>query len=370
MVGAGDRNVGKTEFACSLIRKFGSKHNIIGLKVTTIKQADGGCPRGGLGCGVCSSLEGNFSITEETNRQSDKDTCRMLAAGAARVFWLRALKTHLNEGISALQDVIGDGAVSVCESNSLRHVVEPGLFVMLKGRGTANCKASAKDVAQYADRTVFFDGSDFDISLDEIELIDGRWTNKMRATAIIMAGGQSARMGQDKSMLAVNGEPVIKHIFEQLCPHFSQILVSSNDVSKYSFLGVEVVPDEVAGKGPLMGIASALRVSMNDVNFVVACDIPEFDIDFVRWMVRESKGFDAIVPQTGPGRFEPLFAIYKKSTLTAIDKAIVAENYRIIDPLSDCKVNYIDLPGAEQLKNLNTMKDYREFVMEKKNVAV
>ena len=36
MIGAGDRNVGKTEFACSLIWKFGSQHNIIGIKVTTI----------------------------------------------------------------------------------------------------------------------------------------------------------------------------------------------------------------------------------------------------------------------------------------------------------------------------------------------
>ena len=123
MIGAGDRNAGKTEFVCSLIRKFCSRHNIVGIKVTTIEQANGGCPRGEPDCGVCATLKGSFCIIEETDSQSDKDTCRMLASGAGRVFWLRALKAHLEEGISALQDVIGDDAILICESNSLRQVV-------------------------------------------------------------------------------------------------------------------------------------------------------------------------------------------------------------------------------------------------------
>ena len=93
MIGAGDRNIGKTEFACSLIRKFSSRRNIIGIKVTTIDETRGGCPHGGDGCGVCASLQGNFCITEETDSKPDKDTCRMLAAGATKVFWLRVLKS-------------------------------------------------------------------------------------------------------------------------------------------------------------------------------------------------------------------------------------------------------------------------------------
>ena len=122
----------------------------------------------------------------------------------------------------------------------------------------------------------------------------------MKATAIIMAGGKSKRMGRDKSMLLINGEPVIKHIYEQLLPHFDQVLVSSDNVSKYTFLGARVVPDEVTGKGPLIGIASAIRVSANDANFVIACDIPQIDISFVQQMVKKSKGFDAVMPKTGP----------------------------------------------------------------------
>ena len=370
MVGASDRNIGKTEFACSLIRKFGSQHNVIGIKVTTIEQANDSCPRGGQGCGVCTTLEGNFCITEETDRQSDKDTCRMLAAGAKKVFWLRALKQHLEEGVNALQAAIGTDAVSVCESNSLRLVVEPGLFFMFKAVDSNKCKPSAAQVANLADRTVLFDGSNFDISLDEIELIDGRWVNKMWATAIIMAGGRSRRMGQDKTILEINGTPAIKYVFDQLRLHFDQILVSSSNMAKHSFPGVEVVPDEVANKGPLMGIASALRVSRNDMNFVIACDIPEVDIVLVRRLINKSRNFDAVVPQTGPSQYEPLFAVYKKSMLAAIDESIISGNYKILDPLKKCKVNYVELPRSEQIKNLNTMNDYLQFVKEISGVAV
>ena len=362
MVGAVDRNVGKTKFACLLISKFSFRCSIVGIKVTAINKADGGCPRGVSGCDVCSSLEGPFHITEETDRRAHKDTCRMLAAGASRVFWLRALKTHLKEGMVALLDIIGDDAVLVCESNSLRRVVEPGLFVMVKGNGGEKRKVSAKDIIRWADRIVFFDGNEFDIDADEIGLADGRWACKMEATAIIMAGGDSARMGQDKSILLIEGQPMIKHIYDQLCPHFNQIIISSNDISKYSFLGIEVVPDKVAGHGPLGGIASALKASANDLNFVVACDIPQVDTALMKTMFKECRDFDAVVPGIGQSRYEPLFAVYKKSTLAAIEAALLSGNNRIIDALSCCRVRYIDLTGTQQLNNLNTMKDYWEFV--------
>ena len=370
MVGAGGRNVGKTEFACSLIRKFSPEHDVIGIKVTTIEQAHASCHRGGEGCGACASLEDNFCITEETDSNSDKDTCRMLAAGAKKVFWLRVLKEHLSEGINALLTAIGPDAVSVCESNSLRLVVEPGLFFMFKAAGSDECKPSAGRVEKYADRTVLFDGSDFDINLDQIELIDGQWIYKMQATAVIMAGGASRRMGQDKAVLEIDGTYAIKYVYEKLRPHFDQVLISSSNIAEHSLPGVKIVADEITGKGPLVGIASALRISRNETNFVIACDIPEIDISLVRRIINQSKGFDAVLPKTSSSKLEPLFAVYKKNTLAAIDESIIAGDYKILIPLEKCRVNYFDLPRDEQIKNLNTMKDYLQFVKEKSGDTV
>jgi len=363
MVGSLGRSLGKTELSCSIIKKFGPKCDIIGIKVTTIEDPDGGCPHGS-GCGACSSLDADYDITEETDSKSDKDTCRMLAAGAERVFWLRALKTHLEDGMSALLDTIGKDAICICESNSLRHLVEPGLFVMVKNHETKELKPSAVEVERHADLSVYFDGTGFDIDLDEIGLVDGRWSYRTKATAIIMAGGGSRRLERDKSMLDVAGQPMIKHIYDQLRPHFNQILISSNEVSKYDFVGVEVVPDRISGQGPLMGIASAMEASANEMNFVIACDLPQVDTFLMRRMLRECRDCDGAVPRLGGSCYEPLFAVYRKNMLNIINELLASGRRKIDEVYNHCKIGYIDLAEDRRPRNINTMADYREFVNE------
>ena len=360
MIGSAGTNTGKTELACALIRKFSKSNDIAGIKVTTIKAKDGQCPRGGQGCGVCSSLDGDFCITEESESNRDKDTARLLAAGASRVFWLRVMKTHLKEGLAALTRIIGPDAVSVCESNSLRQVVEPGLFLMVKGRNLKTWKSSARAVRRYADRIVVAGGQSFDFDLEQIKLNGGKWTIEEKATAIIMAGGDSSRMGADKSMLPIKGRPLIEHICEQLRGTFGQILISTNEVEKLAFLGFEIIPDKTPGQGPLMGIASALEGSANELNFVVSCDIPHIELWFVRRMLSEAKAVDVVIPTTGDEKYEPLFAVYCKSALEAINEVLDAGRRKISDVFARCNVKYIELE-AERFVNLNTMAEYEEF---------
>ncbi|MHC4533931.1 MAG: molybdenum cofactor guanylyltransferase, partial [Planctomycetota bacterium] len=242
MIGSAGSNVGKTELASVLLGKIGQSSDVIGIKVTTIRDKEGQCPRGGEGCGVCSSLEGVYNIVEELDSSSKKDTARLLAAGASRVFWLRVQEEHLLEGMTALLDIIGHDSVSICESNSLRQVVEPGLFLMVGSRNSKNWKSSALGVKKYADRIVISDGSSFDFDPNRIKFVNGKWIINLPATAIIMAGGQSSRMGIDKSMLSVKGQSIIEVICEQLRGSFDEILISANQVDKFAFLGFKVVP--------------------------------------------------------------------------------------------------------------------------------
>jgi len=363
MIGSAGANVGKTELACAVLRKLSKNHNITGIKVTTIKDKDGQCPRGGEGCGVCSSLEGNFLITEETSKTSDKDTSRLLAAGAGRVFWIRVLQDHLVEATNALLDIIGPDAVLICESNSLRQVVEPGLFLMARNNDSNSWKKSAQRVKNHADRIVISDGGNFNLDLDRIKLVDGNWILPEKATAIIMAGGASRRMGTDKSMLTIEDKPIIERTCEQLGNCFEQILISANEVEKYTFLGFQIVPDKVPEQGPLMGIASTLEASVNELNFVIACDIPQIKLVTIKQMLAraaESKA-DIVVPKTGKNKYEPLFAVYRKSALEAINKTLSSGKRKIADVFNLCKVEYFELDDTDRLLNLNTMTEYEEY---------
>ncbi|MCP4608305.1 MAG: molybdenum cofactor guanylyltransferase [Planctomycetes bacterium] len=336
------------------------------MKVSTIDSVNESHHPDVTRAGKSNSPSRHYYITEEKERCRHTDTSRMLAAGAKKVLWLQALNTHLEEGIKVLLDNFDDKTVSICESNRARRIIAPGAFLMIRNSQETNWKPSAQEVFEYADRIVVSDGTQFDIDLNDIQLHCSRWTVKMPATAIILAGGKSTRMGQDKNMLPINKRPMIEHVYKQLKPYFSEIIISANHQSRYSFLGETIIRDKVADIGPLMGLASALRASKNEANFVIACDIPEIDISIVKAMLRQIGDYDAVVPKVGLSHYEPLFAVYSKKGLPLLDHALQSEIYGIVHALRDCNVKYIDLT-SRSIENINTKDDYQKFIKEKIN---
>ena len=125
MIGGNARHSGKTSLACGVIRKFSARHELIGLKVTGIKPGT-------------DEFHGNhkdepsqpYTILEETERHSEKDTSQMIQAGAARVFYIRTDDACLNEAISRFLQIAGNCPV-VCESRSLRSLVQPGVYLLM-----------------------------------------------------------------------------------------------------------------------------------------------------------------------------------------------------------------------------------------------
>ena len=361
MIGSAETKSGKTELACALLRKFNKNNNIIGIKITTIEniEEDGLCSEEGRD--TAFTLKQKYVITEEKNEASGKDTARLLAAGASKVFWLRALKDSLGEGIAALLDRTRPEAVSICESNSLRQIVEPGLFLILKRHNSNIWKNSAMRIKKYADSIVTTKAGSFNLDLNRIKLIDNKWILQEKATAIILAGGTSRRMGADKSMMTIYGLPMIEIICQQLCNCFEQIIISAANINKFAFLGFDIVPDKVPAQGPLMGIYSALEASTNELNFIVACDTPHVELRWIRRMLCEAKKSkaDIVVPITKDGRRQSLFAIYCKSALTVIKKVLSTGNYKVSNVLNLCKVKYIEL--ETNFANLNTKIEYEKF---------
>jgi hypothetical protein len=125
MIGGNARHTGKTSMVCSVISKFSAQLEIIGLKVTGIKPGE-------------DKFHGNhkgeaaepYTILEEINQHSEKDTSQMIRAGATRVFYIRAQDDFMEAAILRFLEIIGNRPI-VCESRSLRTLVEPGLFLLM-----------------------------------------------------------------------------------------------------------------------------------------------------------------------------------------------------------------------------------------------
>jgi len=302
-----------------------------------------------------------FRIDEQTVPSAETDTGRMLAAGARRVFWLRATRENIGAGVEAFLKMVPDRACLVVEGNSARRFVEPGLFILLRDKREADEKESYAALVPLADRIATLDGAEWDFSPEECLFIDGGWMLRPRASAVLLAGGDSRRMGRDKGLLPIGEKPMIAHIVDRLKALFDDILVAANRPGDYAFLGAEIVSDRAPGCGPLMGIASALPRTKNDLNFVMACDIPEFDPGFISRLATQAAGFDAVLPINARGELEPVFAFYRKSVVESARAILASGGRSILDLLPRIRWRSVPIPDGIEIRNINTADDYASF---------
>lgn len=185
-----------------------------------------------------------------------------------------------------------------------------------------------------------------------------------RASAVILAGGRSSRMGYDKAFLELDSRPIIKRQIEELSKAFDPVLVVCNQPELYAGLGVQLVQDQYPGYGPLAGIHAGLKGAPGDAVFVVPCDLPFVTAELGAQMLERLGSADGLV-LTSDGKLEPLCAVYRKSCLPVIEEYLVKKRLKVIDfyPM----VNILLLPAEELvlgrpveqvLFNINTPDDF------------
>jgi hypothetical protein len=131
IAGTGNKS-GKTTLACRVIEQFRNE-GVAGIKITPhFHETTPGL--------VLLSEARGFSIYEETNADSTKDTSRMLKAGARRVFFAKVTDNDLFSAFKAIMGYIPENAPIVCESPALRYHVEPGIFVIMSSDNSHNKK--------------------------------------------------------------------------------------------------------------------------------------------------------------------------------------------------------------------------------------
>ena len=186
-------------------------------------------------------------------------------------------------------------------------------------------------------------------------------------SAIILAGGQSRRMGRDKALIDYQGRPIIAHVIATLRTLSDDIAVVSNRSDVYRSFGVRLVPDYDPPCGPLGGIAVGLQAAQHALAVVVACDMPFLNVTLLRWLIDQAAAYDAVVPQTGE-EFEPLHAIYRRVCHGPIVQRIERGERRVISFFGDVRLRLVPEaewrlrdPTGRSLVNLNTPDDLEKL---------
>ncbi|MBA3822569.1 MAG: molybdenum cofactor guanylyltransferase [Ktedonobacterales bacterium] len=188
-------------------------------------------------------------------------------------------------------------------------------------------------------------------------------------SAIILAGGQSRRMGHDKSLMRVpdTGQTLIEQTIASARTVADDIVISTNDAARYAWLPYPTVADVPGAKGPLGGIAAGLGAIAGQYGLVLACDLPLLAPAVLRVLVEQLRPEDdAVVPRHADGECEPLCAIYHVSTLPTLLSHIQGQQFAVHQVLEAVATHWVDDamlravdPQLQSFSNVNTPDEWR-----------
>lgn len=187
-------------------------------------------------------------------------------------------------------------------------------------------------------------------------------------SVVILAGGESRRLGRDKSLLELAGQPLLERVVNRLAPLSDDLIVVANDPIRYEALGLSVrmVSDRVRGMGSLMGIYSGLTAAYHPHALVVACDMPFLNVPLLRYMIPLAEGHDVVIPRLGR-MMEPLHAIYGKTCLPHMAHLLEHHEKRIIGFFDEVVVRYVEGDEIDRFDplhlsflNVNRLEDWQQ----------
>ena len=188
-------------------------------------------------------------------------------------------------------------------------------------------------------------------------------------TVCIQAGGASSRMGEDKALKPFLGRPLIQRVVDRLNPIADELLVTTNHLDDYAFLGTRLAPDLKPGRGALGGLYTAVASATHPLVAVDACDMPFASARLIEGMSRlmVQHEADVVIAKSEEG-YEPLHAVYRRETcLPAIESAIESDKWKVISWFPHVKVHVLSTeeikpldPAGLAFWNVNTPDEFTE----------
>lgn len=184
-------------------------------------------------------------------------------------------------------------------------------------------------------------------------------------TGIILAGGESRRMGTNKAFVEIEGLPMIRRVLAALRVCCSTVIIVAKDIQPYRRLGVRVVADAHPAQSALVGLCSGLAAATTPWAFVAACDLPFLSPEAVRMLARAAAGFEAAVPRVH-GLWHPLHAVYATSAQPALEAQMTAGVLRLADAIQVLRLRPVTVQELESadatlrtLRNVNSAREQR-----------
>ena len=166
----------------------------------------------------------------------------------------------------------------------------------------------------------------------------------MELGLLVLAGGYSSRMGQDKAQLTWGSSSFIEHTLEKAAAFgFIERLAAINSGEDfYKKLPARLVYDIYPHQGPLSGLHAGLKASDSEYVFVLSCDVPLFDFSLVNRLIERVRATDAdICIFSCRQKWQPLFGIYRKTCVQPIETMLQQGQHRLRDLFPLVKTEFV-----------------------------
>lgn len=192
-----------------------------------------------------------------------------------------------------------------------------------------------------------------------------------KPNAIILAGGASTRLGEDKALIPLRGIPLMTRVAWRLSDLAGRIIIAGRshlpaDIGLST--NVTFVPDTTYGEGPLVGIYSGLLASNAHHNIVVGCDMPFVSRRLLALLLDRAASSDTagVVPEFAADP-QPLCAVYDRDCLDEMRRAIGEGGRSPRDFLKRLSITVVPAqdfsdidPTGRSFFNINTKDDLRK----------
>jgi molybdopterin-guanine dinucleotide biosynthesis protein A len=182
----------------------------------------------------------------------------------------------------------------------------------------------------------------------------------------VLAGGQARRLGGDKPLRPLGGQPLLAHVLARATGQTALLAISANEAgTRFAAFGAPVLPDTVPGfLGPLAGILAGMEWAADQGYGDLAsfpCDAPFFPRDLVARLAGARAREPAVIARAASaGRPHPVFALWPVALRGALRRALTEERVRGVDDWSArYAVATVEFPAVpfDPFFNINTPDD-------------
>jgi len=194
-----------------------------------------------------------------------------------------------------------------------------------------------------------------------------------KLSGIVLAGGRSRRMGQDKASLALDGVTLLQRCVDRLTPVVDQfVLVGAPGrplPAVTSDLPIHIVEDPIEGEGPMMGIAVGLAAATAAVAVVVAVDMPLLEPELLRLLASRIDETHRWVIPVADHRPQPLCSAFATDALEVVRAHFEAGDRAPMAVASDLNAYRMQTeewsavdPEGRSFLNVNTPQEFQDLV--------